>query len=67
MLGIFKFGLMVRCATKRHPFSYTFYGCWCGIGGGGKIVDETDRYITGQNLHFVEQKLYWLGGSMFIT
>ncbi|XP_046852701.1 basic phospholipase A2 taipoxin alpha chain-like [Xenia sp. Carnegie-2017] len=43
MLGIFKFGLMVRCATKRHPFSYTFYGCWCGIGGGGKIVDETDR------------------------
>ncbi|XP_033121461.1 acidic phospholipase A2 E-like isoform X2 [Anneissia japonica] len=40
-----QFKSMVRCTTPhRHVLeAYNGYGCWCGFGGGGNPVDETDR------------------------
>ncbi|XP_071953773.1 uncharacterized protein [Antedon mediterranea] len=39
-----QFRSMVKCTTHRHVLeSYNHYGCWCGFGGVGTPVDETDR------------------------
>ena len=38
---VVSFGLMVLRVTKRDP--HDGYGCWCGIGGEGKPVDDLDR------------------------
>ena len=35
---------MIWCATSRSPWDYYDYGCWCGYGGSGTPVDDTDRY-----------------------
>ena len=37
------FGLMITCAVGRSPLDYNGYGCFCGLGGGGTPVDDTDR------------------------
>lgn len=35
---------MIRAATGRSALlSYSWYGCFCGIGGSGTPVDDTDR------------------------
>ena len=34
---------MVRYTTGTNPIKYLKYGCWCGIGGKGKTVDELDK------------------------
>ncbi|XP_015503501.2 phospholipase A2, membrane associated-like, partial [Parus major] len=35
---------MIRVATGRSALlSYSWYGCFCGIGGSGTPVDPTDR------------------------
>lgn len=41
--SLFQFGGMVACSTNRSMFDYIDYGCWCGSGGSGKPVDQTDR------------------------
>ncbi|XP_066018725.1 basic phospholipase A2 taipoxin alpha chain-like [Pocillopora verrucosa] len=41
--NLYQFGLMIWCATSRSPWDYYDYGCWCGYGGSGTPVDDTDR------------------------
>ena len=41
--GVWQFGLMLWCGTGCNPFRYDGYGCWCGLGGGGAVVDDIDR------------------------
>ncbi|KAJ7337919.1 Phospholipase A2 [Desmophyllum pertusum] len=40
---LYQFGTMISCATNRSGWDYYDYGCWCGYGGSGTPVDETDR------------------------
>ncbi|KAL9984685.1 hypothetical protein ACROYT_G007009 [Oculina patagonica] len=41
--NLYQFGNMVNCMTNRSRFSYSDYGCWCGMGGKGDPVDELDK------------------------
>eukprot|EP00057_Strongylocentrotus_purpuratus_P008691 XP_011663165.1 PREDICTED: basic phospholipase A2 1 isoform X2 [Strongylocentrotus purpuratus] len=40
--AIWQFSSMIECATGRPAWHFNNYGCWCGLGGGGKPVDEVD-------------------------
>lgn len=46
-LGSFwQFQRMVKHVTGRSAFfSYYGYGCYCGLGGKGVPVDDTDRWV----------------------
>ncbi|XP_071964774.1 acidic phospholipase A2 DE-II-like [Antedon mediterranea] len=37
---------MISCTTNLSSYAvfddYHDYGCWCGLGGGGRIVDDSD-------------------------
>lgn len=44
--NLYQFGNMVNCMTNRSGFSYSDYGCWCGMGGKGDPVDEVDKYVN---------------------
>ncbi|XP_075462158.1 acidic phospholipase A2 Cc1-PLA2-like isoform X2 [Ascaphus truei] len=38
-----EFASMIKKVTGRSPLpSYTFYGCYCGIGGHGNPLDDID-------------------------
>ncbi|XP_020622303.1 neutral phospholipase A2 3-like [Orbicella faveolata] len=41
--NLLQFGDMIKCATGRSGLAYNGYGCWCGRGGSGTPVDDTDR------------------------
>ena len=41
--SVLNFGFMITCAVGRSPLDYNGYGCFCGLGGGGTPVDDTDR------------------------
>ncbi|XP_032223588.1 basic phospholipase A2 [Nematostella vectensis] len=41
--NLWQFGKVIRCMTGRSPWDYNNYGCYCGMGGRGKIVDGVDR------------------------
>ncbi|XP_013395939.1 uncharacterized protein LOC106163016 [Lingula anatina] len=41
--SVVEFGLLVLCSTGANPLSYNGYGCYCGLGGSGTPVDETDK------------------------
>ena len=47
--GVAEFTLMGLCylGLERHPHEYLGYGCYCGIGGKGEPLDETDRCSKG--------------------
>ena len=34
------FGKLIARATRRNPFDYNGYGCYCGFGGKGRPVDK---------------------------
>lgn len=41
---MFQFRKMISCATGRSFWAYLPYGCYCGLGGSGIPMDDTDRY-----------------------
>ena len=41
--GLIEFFVMVKCKASRNPLNFNNYGCWCGLGGKGKPLDEVDR------------------------
>ena len=41
--NLVQFHRMIACETNRTSSSYYDYGCYCGYGGGGEPVDETDK------------------------
>ncbi|KAL9984686.1 hypothetical protein ACROYT_G007010 [Oculina patagonica] len=41
--NLYQFATMIACATNRSGLDYYDYGCWCGFGGSGTPVDQTDR------------------------
>ena len=43
--NVYQFKGMIECATTKSAFAYNGYGCYCGMGGKGKPVDETDRFV----------------------
>ena len=36
-------GVMIFCGTGKIPFHDNGYGYYCGLGGKGKPVDDTDQ------------------------
>ena len=40
-----QFAKMIGEATGRNPLDYNGYGCFCGVGGFGKPVDNLDRHV----------------------
>ena len=45
--NVAQFGNMITCTTGlghvRAMTDYNGYGCYCGLGGSGTAVDETDE------------------------
>jgi hypothetical protein len=41
--SILQLGRMLECSTKRSRWDYNGYGCYCGYGGSGTPLDDTDR------------------------
>lgn len=37
-----QFGVMIYYKTRRNPLDYNNYGCWCGKGGSGPVLDDVD-------------------------
>ncbi|KXJ14279.1 phospholipase A2 A2-actitoxin-Cgg2a [Exaiptasia diaphana] len=50
--GFIQFYRLIREFTKRDPTDYWNYGCWCGLGGKGTPLDETDRCCKEHDLCF---------------
>lgn len=40
--NLYQFHKMIECSTNLSSYHYLDYGCYCGYGGGGNAVDETD-------------------------
>ncbi|CAH3176883.1 unnamed protein product, partial [Porites lobata] len=47
---VFQFRKMISCATGRSFWAYLPYGCYCGLGGSGIPVDDTDSSWPGATL-----------------
>ncbi|XP_070607815.1 phospholipase A2-like isoform X2 [Erythrolamprus reginae] len=40
--GLIELYETLKCGTSRFPLTYVGYGCYCGLGGKGWPLDETD-------------------------
>eukprot|EP00057_Strongylocentrotus_purpuratus_P034409 XP_795063.2 PREDICTED: phospholipase A2, minor isoenzyme-like [Strongylocentrotus purpuratus] len=40
--SLLEFAIMIKCHTGRWPLDYNGYGCYCGMGGEGRVIDEVD-------------------------
>ena len=40
---LISFRRLIKRFTRRNPFDYNGYGCYCGLGGEGRPVDKLDR------------------------
>ena len=47
--NVVQFGNMISCTTGLNQFQalmdYDGYGCYCGLGGGGTPLDNTDKWV----------------------
>ncbi|KAF5908025.1 group 10 secretory phospholipase A2-like, partial [Clarias magur] len=41
--SVVKFVGVIKCTTDRLATSYLAYGCYCGLGGKGVPIDDTDK------------------------
>ncbi|XP_003729324.1 acidic phospholipase A2 BpirPLA2-I [Strongylocentrotus purpuratus] len=41
--SLWELDTVISCYTGRSGFDFNGYGCWCGLGGSGKPVDDVDR------------------------
>ena len=41
--SLWNFNSMINFGTERNSLHYLGYGCWCGLGGYGRPVDDVDR------------------------
>ncbi|XP_068708644.1 basic phospholipase A2 homolog 1-like [Montipora foliosa] len=67
--NLIQFHNMIGCGTNRTSAYYVDYGCYCGYGGGGEPVDETDicckthdecyEAVNKADLCFFESAIYW--------
>ncbi|KAJ8317312.1 hypothetical protein KUTeg_005216 [Tegillarca granosa] len=48
--SIADFALMITHKTGRNALQYNNYGCWCGIGGGGNVLDGVDGCCKAHDL-----------------
>uniref|UniRef100_G3WGN1 Phospholipase A2 n=1 Tax=Sarcophilus harrisii TaxID=9305 RepID=G3WGN1_SARHA len=55
--NFWQFGRMIKLMTgKSALFSYYGYGCYCGLGGRGNAVDDTDRCCQDHDCCYAELK-----------
>ncbi|XP_073240703.1 basic phospholipase A2 homolog 1-like [Porites lutea] len=68
--NLYQFHKMIECSTNLSSYHYHDYGCYCGYGGGGNAVDETDMCCkihdacyeaisNHPNLCSFESSVYW--------
>ncbi|KAJ8317025.1 hypothetical protein KUTeg_004929 [Tegillarca granosa] len=48
-----QFARMIKKLTGRNALDYNDYGCWCGIGGGGNVIDGVDRCCRAHDLCYI--------------
>lgn len=55
---LYEFPIMIWQVTRTIPLKYSFYGCWCGPGGGGHPVDELDKCCRAHDWCYDQVEVY---------